>query len=69
VISEPLVLYIPSKILDFVLLLFGYPFIPSEMRALLTGCIAFVMYIQLGRFAIDYIKKILGMNADRGQRR
>jgi hypothetical protein len=46
-------------------MLFGSPYIPPELRVLITGFIALFMYAHLTGFVLSYIKKLLGMGQDK----
>jgi hypothetical protein len=64
-ITDSLFLWLPNKVLSFVLMLFGSPYIPPELRVLITGFIALFMYAHLTGFVLSYIKKLLGMGQDK----
>jgi hypothetical protein len=63
------VLWPAKQVLNFCLMLFGYPYIPPEIYTLLVGIIALVMYAHLVRFILDYIKKLAGLGGNGMPRR
>jgi hypothetical protein len=68
-ISQSTLLWLPNKVLDFVLMLFGIPYIAPDIRSIIVGIIAFVIYAHLVRFILDYIKKLAGLGNNGGMRR
>lgn len=68
-ISQSTLLWLPNKVLDFVLLLFGISYIDSDIRSLIVGVIALIIYAHLLRFVLDYIKKLAGLGNNGGFRR
>tara|TARA_Y100000780_G_C13617047_1_gene390958 strand:- start:245 stop:451 length:207 start_codon:yes stop_codon:yes gene_type:complete len=62
--SKSTLLWLPNQVLDFVLMLFGIPYINPEIHAFAVGVVALWFYIHVARAIIALFKKAFGFQSN-----